>query len=370
MKNILILSILLLVLTKFSISQNVGIGTTLAYYPLTIYSPTGSTSVAQHGPTNFSFEFGVSTTGGGFIRSINGGGGTLSFSPSQSVTPALRITYLGSAGIGNANAQYPLDISGRVRLQHDDVLNQTAGMWLDGPVTATRAFIGMVNNDYFGLWGSGGAGWNFVQHVATGNTGIGTGTPTQRLDVNGGVRFRGLGIKKGSVLTSNDADGNAEWQEPVAFKAVGTVDGNIINMPANTCGMKMTFGLNTEYNTGLHYNAGLSKFVAPVDGLYQFNAQVYFLQKNNSGSITLMVRSEAGQYKENYYKRFYHGNPSSLDFESDDMVTGAGAHHISTTISLKQGDSVEVNLCRQTGADQISADAQRTWFSGYLIHRF
>lgn len=62
---------------------------------------------------------------------------------------------------------------------------------------------------------AGTNGSEFVWFKANGNVGIGTGTPTAKLDVNGTTRMTGLqlttGATAGRVLTS-DAGGNATWQ--------------------------------------------------------------------------------------------------------------------------------------------------------------
>lgn len=47
---------------------------------------------------------------------------------------------------------------------------------------------------------------------ATGDFGIGTNNPTQRLDVNGNVRIRGGAPAVGDVLTATNTNGTADWQ--------------------------------------------------------------------------------------------------------------------------------------------------------------
>ncbi len=50
--------------------------------------------------------------------------------------------------------------------------------------------------------------------LTNGNVGIGTATPTTKLDINGLVRIRGGNPVAGNVLTATDANGNAEWMAP------------------------------------------------------------------------------------------------------------------------------------------------------------
>ena len=54
----------------------------------------------------------------------------------------------------------------------------------------------------------------------TGNVGIGTTAPTQKLDVNGQVRIQGGGPVAGEVLTAADATGAASWEPGGALRGV------------------------------------------------------------------------------------------------------------------------------------------------------
>ena len=83
----------------------------------------------------------------------------------------MRIKGNGNVGIGTSAPAYKLDIEGRLRLQHS---TGTAGVYFDGVTMPTRSFIGTFDDNYAGLYGGGGAGWNFVMNVNNGNIGIGT----------------------------------------------------------------------------------------------------------------------------------------------------------------------------------------------------
>jgi hypothetical protein len=201
----------------------------------------------------------------------------LSFSTNNSTTPMMTIGTNENAGIGIANdvPGFKLDLGGRMRLQHNTATNQTAGVWFNGTFNDTRSFLGTMNEDHVGLYGSGGAGWNFVMNVENGNTGIGVSAPTAKLDLNGTLRVRGGFPKKGNILTSTDNNGNATWQPLVMFCSYGLPFLDTMQTIPDTW-VKWDFNTETVFNYGLHYQPLASQFVAPVRGIYQFKGQLGF----------------------------------------------------------------------------------------------
>ena len=94
----------------------------------------------------------------------------------------MRIKGNGSVGIGNSNPEFPLDVTGRMRLRHISNSN-TAGIYFDGTTQPTRSFIGTNDNNTMGLYGAG-SGWSFLMDVNDGAVMIGTAQKAAGYKVN------------------------------------------------------------------------------------------------------------------------------------------------------------------------------------------
>lgn len=107
-------------------------------------------------------------------------------------TVTLGVSYPdGNVGIGIGSTEHRLDVGGRTRVRQNSppTPDNTAGIWFHQAGTGDRAFIGMRDDNTIGLYGIGGGGWGAQMNVATGNLGVGTGTPAAKLDVRGDIRL-------------------------------------------------------------------------------------------------------------------------------------------------------------------------------------
>jgi hypothetical protein len=89
-----------------------------------------------------------------------------------------------------------LDVPRRMRVRQGG--DSSAGIWfLQSAPQADRAFVGMADDTHVGFWGNTGAAWGLRMDTSTGNVGIGTGTPGNKLEVRGG----------GTAISGHGGDG-------------------------------------------------------------------------------------------------------------------------------------------------------------------
>ena len=166
-------------------AQNVGIGTNTPLQKLHIFN--GSSGVLgtfpplavetsgntylnllapQNSETGVLFGRGTDAASGGIVYNNSGLLNGFQFRTGGNVT-RLVLTGNGFLGIGNSNPGFILDVGGRTRFRRGGTNETSAGFWLNNNSQSTVAFVGMENDNYVGLFGTG-AGWRFSMNVATG----------------------------------------------------------------------------------------------------------------------------------------------------------------------------------------------------------
>ena len=204
-------------------------------------------------------------------------------------SPATRmyIKTNGNVGIGNTNPGQKLDVSGTTKTTNLQVTaGATTGYVLtsDAAGNATWQAASAATADNLGNhtatqtvklnnnWLSNDGGAEGIRVDNSGNVGIGTATPAERLDVTGNIKstdtvktakFRMTnGATAGYVLTS-DATGNATWQSPaVATETDPQVSSTTTNKVPKWNGTTLTDGL--IYDNGTNVGIGTTTPGAPL----------------------------------------------------------------------------------------------------------
>jgi len=164
------------------------------YFNATFNSPTGTITCDI-----------VTTTGGTPTTNIANPNLTVAFTPTQNSLNSFNFTgaatlssgtyalYCASTGAQSSNNSWRLDISGAPGT-YDSWLNQN-GSWSDNSATAYYSVTGYL----------GSVGLTPIPFVITsfGNTGIGSSSPGQQLDVNGTVRSSSFSVGSNAGVTGS-----------------------------------------------------------------------------------------------------------------------------------------------------------------------
>jgi hypothetical protein len=210
--------------------------------------------------------------------------------------------------------------------------------------------------------GTGGGTGRGVEGLANSGTGVYAKSNTgNALEVNGKLKIAGNGQlpSQGKVLTT-DGQGNATWQGAVAFSAVGIrFDSKSIPVNSHT---KVRFHAQV-YDLGADYNdadaAVHSTFVAPVDGIYHFNAQIHWDYTSASGddlsqfSLVSMVNGVTTTLSQ-----------AIMRFDGE----GFTSQNLSIDAKLTAGTQVWVSVFQSTGDNlNLKYDNRNCYFNGHLV---
>ncbi len=189
------------------------------------------------------------------------------------------------------------------------------------------------------------------------NVGIGTSTPTAKLEVNGNIKIDGGNPQAGRVLTTVNGTGLATWEDipstpKVAFRA--TLPSSQV-IP-NFVDTKLNFIAN-YFNDGAAFNDATNSFITPANGLYYFHAS--FTVSTPTTVLPVVIRIEKGGFvmvqKTNAVFQSTSGYLTAID--------------VSGMAKLNTGDLITVNaLITSASTITLSNYNGSTFFEGYRIY--
>jgi hypothetical protein len=200
------------------------------------------------------------------------------------------------------------------------------------------------------------------------------------LETNGYIRLTGGNTNPvaGAVLTSLDAAGNAVWKKPLSEIAFGLAGatvpfGNISNnswQKVHFSQEQYDYGNDCAPTTSASPTPGMSSFVVPFTGIYEFDISVSLQapaadQQISKLEVQLMVNRPSA-FPDNLLAVFtLEGNTMHPGNEKEQRAHGG------TQVRLVAGDIVYVNV-RQTnntsGSVTLLSAPDLTFFTGHLVY--
>lgn len=214
----------------------------------------------------------------------------------------------------------------------------------------------ILNGNY---WNRPIAGRDRITNL-TDSIGLGTNSPSARLEVRGNVRIVDGNEGDGKILTS-DANGKASWQNA----AYSSNDRVLVKFSGFDTDSAVTFPSVVYTNgTGITYNTTLKRFIVNKTGLYRFNgamaltSSVYFA---SSAHLTAFIEFDNNllYLGSNYYTE----EPSSTG-----LVLGRLPFSFTGDFYLTAGTVVYIKL-KGYPVSAGSTALRNSYVSAYLINQ-
>lgn len=251
-------------------------------------------------------------------------------------------TITGNLGIGLANPSFPLEVSststtllGRFTSNQTNaairIVNSSAGLGRTYSIGSGNSGSAAINGFY--IYDETG-GYTALAISGSGNVGIGTTTPSQKLEVVGGE------IKAGRVDSSNEggqvsfgraSDNNTAWYID-AYSNSASPQLRFVNVSNATVAMTLT---------GSNVGIGTSSPIKPLQVNAAVNAEVVqFNNTRNNGSSDFVLVTSLGSSNNNTSNYHYIGATGGADrvyiYGNGNIVNANGSYGTISDISLKE----------------------------------
>lgn len=195
------------------------------------------------------------------------------------------ITTYGKIGMGTADPQFTLDLTGRMRIRAEEGKNETPGIWLHRLSNTGNPpiFLGLASDSVFGIYSTGGIDWNgFTMNYRTG-----------LISMNQGVKFpsqlgrftirkdpaQASGESAGIWINKNDNSGGAAF--------MGLANDTQVGLFGNTgAGWGLTMNTTTG-NVGIGLNGAAAQ--APLQFSNALGLTKISLYKGTYGDVGIGV---------------------------------------------------------------------------------
>lgn len=326
--------------------------------------------------------FGTSNNSNGVYGNSNGNnaGGVVGYNSSNSGTGVSGIAAINGVGVKGSSGT-GFGVLGST----SSILQTGAGIKGENKGTAGSGVLGVANIvGGYGVQGSSTVGTGVlgfsnnnvgVYGYTTGGTALkGHSTNGYGLDIEGKVKIAGANTNpgEGKILTS-DATGNAVWKtDKVGFAVRGIAPGGYANL-ANTNFNKIHFKAE-DFDWGDNYKltsqVPSSTFIAPVSGLYHFDADITIAGFSIWQGILSeeLIGSSLGIWviDNNNVSAPYQFSTNS----NDDDDRQYDHHQLSVNIYLQAGNQVYLTALGRTDNatnPYLQSSESEAAFSGYLI---
>ncbi|MBK7148357.1 MAG: hypothetical protein IPH78_05925 [Bacteroidetes bacterium] len=332
-------------LTKLQLSTSATGDGLLDGITLGFTDTSGAVSLLNYENAGLSFG----TAGTQRIGITNQGNIGIGLTPLQPVYN-IDIAYLGDAYVRIKGQGAGFNRSVLVLEKTDSLTDQSAIQF--NLADSAQWLVGSLNNNNLRFFNFKSGDDAITIRYDNDNVGIGTPSPTAKLEVNGQVKITGGSPGAGKVLIS-DATGLATWgvdNPKIGFNAHSTA--GAVSIPSGV-ESKLVFD-NTLFNEGAYFDGSLSTFNIYSPGVYHFDARVLWDVFSAAGDVVLGVRV----------------NGIIVEQVRQTVTAGVGAtsQSIQVTQQLFAGDAVDVVVIQSSGAiQQLNLNALESVFSGYKV---